>query len=256
MNLFNLFKKTVAETPTKRLQASEWGEIHNPSQTEKIVRGIKAGNLSIQTKEILKIVKKGEKVLEIGSGSGQSSVCLAMIGALPMALDFEQKCLDLTSAIAEKLNVEVSVIKADAEKPLPFKENQFDFIFHAGLLEHYDSKERINLLRMWKPYSKKMISMVPNASSLPYRVGKALMEQGGTWKYGIENPIYSAREEFIKAGYEIENEYTIGEEHSLSFLPDDHYLKGAIAKWIKENPCEDNCGQGYLLVTIGVKKQI
>jgi 2-polyprenyl-3-methyl-5-hydroxy-6-metoxy-1,4-benzoquinol methylase len=254
MNLFKIFKRREAFDLGKKLTAEEWAVHYNASQADGIVESIRANKISVQSDEILRIISKGESSLEIGSGSGQSSVCLAMKGVDATVLDYEQKCLDLTVAIAEKINVKIKAVKADAEKSLPFSENQFDYIFHAGLLEHYTSTERINLLKLWRPYSKKMVSMVPNASSIAYRVGKAMMEQNKTWSYGVENPLYSAKEEFIQAGYNVLNEYTIGEEHALSFLPSNHYLKGSIKKWIKNNPCKDNCGQGYLLVTIGVKK--
>jgi hypothetical protein len=80
-----------------------------------------------------------------------------------------------------------------------------------------------------------------------------MQEANGTWKWGLELPQYSLREEFLKAGFNVDQEYTIGEAHALEFLPREHYLRQAIERWINENPCEDNCGQGYLLVTIGSK---
>ena len=102
--------------------------------------------------------------------------------------------------------------------------------------------------------NQKMISIIPNAASLAYRVGKALMEESGTWEYGLELPQYSLYQEFFEAGFYVTREYTIGEAHALNFLPPSHYLHQALTRWQKENPCEDNCGQGYLLVTVGEKK--
>lgn len=49
-------------------------------------------------------------------------------------------------------------------------------------------------------------------------------------------------------------EYTIGAEHALAFLPEEHYLRKALQLWLLESRqlgMEDICGQGYLLVTIG-----
>ena len=99
-----------------------------------------------------------------------------------------------------------------------------------------------------------MISMIPNAASIAYRTGKAMMEQQGVWSYGLELPQYSLGSEFEQAGIHTVREYTIGAEHALAFLPEEHYLRKALQLWLLESRqlgVEDICGQGYLLVTIG-----
>jgi len=251
---WNIFKKKNGiqkRSYDKKLSKDEWGEHYNVNQTESLINSIKSNNLYIQTQEVLKIVDKGSKVLEIASGTGQSSICLALNGANSTALDYEQKCLDLTIAASSALGAEVKIVCADATKPLPFAEKEFDYIFHAGLLEHFTKEERINLLKLWRPYCKTMISMVPNASSLAYRVGKAILEKEGKWEYGIETPLYSQIDEFIEAGYTFNKEYTIGEKHALNFLAEKHPLRKIIQELVDSNLCEDNAGQGYLLVTSG-----
>lgn len=253
MNASRLLKKMNGKPLTQRLNKSEWANHHNVSQVGEVVQNLRSGFLSVQSQEIIKLIPAHASVLEIGSGSGQSSLNLAMNGIKATVLDYEQQCLDLTLAAAKELDVDITAVLADAEKPLPFKEDQFDYIFHAGLLEHYSAEERVALLKTWRPYSKIMISMVPNAASIAYRTGKSIMERNGTWEYGIENPLYSAKDEFINAGYDVLSEYTIGELHSLNFLPRYHYLRPVLKYWMNHNPCSDNCGQGYLLVTVGRK---
>ncbi len=102
-------------------------------------------------------------------------------------------------------------------------------------------------------YCRKMVSLIPNAHSLAYRLGKYIQEQNGTWIYGLEMPQASLREEFEKAGLKNIMEYSIGQEHSLTFLPQEHYLRAALEKFFKEwdLSCGTDIGQGYLLVTIG-----
>lgn len=239
-----------------RLQKSEWGEIYNVGETKQVVDRILNGNYFIQTEEILKIVSKGEKVLEIGSGTGESSIALALAGCCATALDYEQKCLELTKNVALHFDADLRLVHHDALKPLPFEKLEFDFIFHAGLMEHFYKEERIEMFKGWRPYCKRMVSMVPNASSLAYRVGKAMQEQKGTWKYGLEIPIHSQIEEFVASGWSVEKEYSIGARHALSFLDKKHPLRKALLHWIETNPCEDECFQGYLLVTIGVNNDV
>lgn len=119
------------------------------------------------------------------------------------------------------------------------------------MLEHFETDEQIRLLRNWARYGKYMISMIPNASSIPYRVGKQLMENEGTWEYGLEIPKHSFKEEFSRAGITVEREYTIGSEWAQRFLPKRHYIRRFFAKLEKDGYNLDDLMQGYLLVTIG-----
>jgi len=168
-------------------------------------------------------------------------------------LDFEQQCLDLTKAAAVAMDITIRSVCADATKPLPFEEDEFDVIFHSGLMEHFTKEERIRMFKIWRKYGKKMISMVPNAASIAYREGKAIMEKNGTWEWGFEVPLYSQIDEFIAAGWKFEKEYTVGLEHALNFLDRESSLRKELHNWIQNKKTEDNAGQGYLLVTIGKK---
>ena len=235
----------------ERLTSEEWGNLYNISSIDKLCSDIKNNNLSVQTKEILKLTQEGMNVLEIGCGSGQSSLCLSSKGRFVTALDYEQKCLDLVTAVSTKLNLDVKTKLCNAFKEMPFDFQEFDLVFHAGLLEHFSQEERINFLRSWRPSCKTMVSMVPNAASIAYRTGKAIMEKNGTWEYGIETPLYTQIPEFIEAGYNVKAEYTIGAKHALNFLNDSSELKQIIKSWLDTNLTEDDCHQGYLLVTVG-----
>lgn len=238
----------------KRLNSEQWGEHYNVSQLENLVISLRKGDLSFQTNEMMKLSKVGEKILEIGSGSGATSLYLSMNGRDVTALDYSKECLDLTNKAAQKIGCKLDIVCADAEKELPFDENYFDVSFQAGLLEHYQRDERIKLLKIWGRVSKRMVSIIPNSASLAYRIGKARLEQQDKWTYGLELPQYTLISEFGEAGFDVISEYTIGAKHALSFLPKWHFMRIAIELWLKNNPCEDVCHQGYLLVTIGAKR--
>lgn len=250
--LFNAWiGEKILEKNNTRLTSKEWGNLYNKEMTESLVSDINRKIYSVQTKEILNIVPKYSKTLEIGSGTGQTSLCLALNNCDATVLDYEKKCLELTKIAAEKLNIEINTICVDATRDLPFKEKEFDVIFHAGLLEHFTKDERIELLKNWRKYCKKMISLVPNASALAYRIGKEKMEKDGTWVYGIENPLYTQIDEFTKAGYIVQDEYTIGIEQALNFLEEKDELRKVLKKYIANGKIKDDYHQGYLLVTIG-----
>lgn len=149
------------------------------------------------------------------------------------------------------MSLKVDTVIADATKELPFNEKNFDVAFQCGLLEHFDSAEQITLLKIWKKYCRRMISMIPNASSIAYRVGKKILEDAGKWQYGRETPRHSLAMEFTLAGIEVEKEYTIGVDWALKFLPRWHYLRRVIKKMQGQDFELNNMMQGYLLVTVG-----
>ncbi len=239
------------KTYEDRLNADEWASLYNIEQKDSLINSIKNKNYYVQTDELLKIAPAGSKTLEIGSGTGQTSLCLAQKGCNVTLLDYSSECLELSKAAAKELNLDINTVCADATKELPFEENYFDIIFHAGLLEHFTKEERINMLTLWRKYCKRMISLVPNASCLAYRVGKNIMEQTGNWPYGVENPLYTQIDEFEAAGYKVEKEYTIGIKHALNFLDNKSPLHKVLADSINNKEILDDFHQGYLLVTVG-----
>lgn len=244
--------KTEQKIP-RALKANEWGKHYNMTHCREVVEKIKNGVFTVQTKEMLQLTEKGQKVLEIGCGTGETSVVLSKNGRNITALDYSKEALNLVKNVSKKCCCELELVNADATAELPFAINEFDVIFQAGLLEHFDKSERIRLLYNWSKCGKIMVSLIPNANSVPYRLGKMIMEKNGTWKYGKELPQASLKDEFLEAGLKVADEYTIGAEHALRFLPKGHYMRKAFEKWIKENKEKDIYGQGYLLVTIGTK---
>lgn len=235
------------------LNDKEWGAHYNINILDSVVHSVTSGQFSVQTQEILSITKENDKVLEIGCGSGASSLALAAHNRKATALDYAEECVNLVRSAATTLGVKLDIYHYDAILNLPFPDNTFDVIFHAGLLEHFEFYNRVKLLKNWSRVGKKMVSLVPNAASIAYRVGKAKMEQKGTWSYGLEIPIYSQQLDFTEAGLRVLQEYTIGSSHALEFLPKWHPLRIILKYWLNHNLCGDNCGQGYLLVTVGEK---
>lgn len=235
------------------LTTEEWAKHYNNEGYEGLVRNVKTEQYSVQTQELLKLTNPLQKVLEIGSGSGETSLALQRSGRVCTALDFTKSCLDLTTNAARILNLELNTVLADATKPLPFKRDHFDVIFQAGLLEHFEREERIRLLNMWGKVGHTMISIIPNSASIAYRFGMSRLKRLNKWEYGLELPQYTMQEEFRSAGFRTISEYTIGEDHALSFLPRWHPVRLAIRFLRKLNTQEIDCHQGYLLVTVGSK---
>jgi SAM-dependent methyltransferase len=238
----------------ERLTPEEWGKHYNPALLDGVVQAIREKRHSAQTAEMLKLTLPRERILEIGCGSGATSLALACEGRVCTAIDNSTEVVALVTAAAVRLQCPCEVLLADAAQELPFEDNAFDVSFQAGLLEHFHQEERIQLLTLWGRVSRRMVSLIPNAASLAYRLGKARMEKKGTWTYGLEMPQYSLAQDFTAAGFDVAGEYTIGEEHALRFLPRWHPLRLILKKVYASSLLADNAGQGYLLVTVGEKR--
>ena len=237
----------------KELSNEEWSRHYNLSKLNNVIAEINSGNVSVWSRELINITRERERILEIGCGSGASSLWLAKNKRKVTALDYTESSIALAKAVAEKFGdeIEFDAVIADATKPLPFKEKQFDMAFQSGLLEHFSTEEQIELLKNWKKYCERMVSMIPNKASIPYRVGKKIMEENDTWEYGLEIPKHSMAFEFEEAGISVIKEYTIGTEWALKFLPKKHYIRKFFMRIQKEGIDLNDLMQGYLIVTIG-----
>lgn len=235
----------------QRLTEEGWGELYNESLVEQIVENIKTDKLNVQTQELIKLTKNGTRVLEIGCGSGETSLALAKRGREVTAIDYSAQSIALVNELVKNTGYKVNTYCIDALNELPFEDGEFDLVFQAGLLEHFEKHQRVDMLKKWKRVCKLMISLIPNAHCLAYRAGKILAEENKTWSWGLEMPQSTLIDEFEKAGYIDISEYSIGERHALNFLPNDHYLRVAVNRWLDENKNMADWGQGYLLVTIG-----
>lgn len=237
---------------SKPLNEEGWSEHYNIECLNSVVDSILTGRVSVWSEELVKLCNGNVSCLEVGCGTGISSLWLAKNGKRVTALDYTKSSVELVKAAALKLNLDsIDVVQCDATNDLPFAKKQFDYIFQAGLLEHFEIEDQIQLLRNWAKYGKYMISMIPNAASIPYRVGKQIMEDNGTWQYGMEIPKHSFKEEFTRAGIIVEREYTIGVEWAQRFLPNQHYIKEFFTKLENDGYNLNDYMQGYLLVTIG-----
>ena len=72
----------------------------------------------------------GKKVLGLASGGGQQMPVFAALGADCTVLDYSERQLASERMVAKREGYEISIIRADMTKRLPFADDSFDLIFH------------------------------------------------------------------------------------------------------------------------------
>lgn len=240
------------------LGPSSWSaEISSRLAPATVVTKLKRNQVNEWSQVILMNTAPGDHVLELGVGSGEISLLLAHGGRDVFALDFSRENLQFVKTCAGLLEVNIQALCADVRFRLPFADGAFDCVWSSGLIEHFPIGERQALIREQSRISrKKVIAMVPNAACVAYRVNKSRREAEGRWPYGLETPVVSLRQEFEAAGLTAVSEDSVGTKDALSYLPHRHPLRRALARWMERIPPDEleSCRQGYLLVTIGLKR--
>ncbi|HUI07296.1 MAG TPA: class I SAM-dependent methyltransferase [Verrucomicrobiae bacterium] len=96
---------------------------------------------------------RGQRVLDIGCGQGDTSVAFALRGAEVWAIDVSQQMVELTRQLAahhgvgDRVKAEVCPVEA-----MTYPADFFDLIFADGVLHHLDMNEAVpNLVRVLKP---------------------------------------------------------------------------------------------------------
>lgn len=132
---------------------------------------------------------KGKKILEVGSGTGQSSAYLASRGGTVHLVDISKEALKFAKKYftSKKLPVKTYEQNAFAMKFLP---KSFNWVWNGGVIEHFSDKEKVLMIqKMWdlvKPGGKLLI-MVPNAHDFPFMVAKKILEFRKKWSFGDED---------------------------------------------------------------------
>ena len=72
-------------------------------------------------------IKRGNRVLDVGAGSGNAAIPAARAGAVVTASDLTPELLDVGRTIAARSGVALEWVEADAEA-MPFEDNSFDVV--------------------------------------------------------------------------------------------------------------------------------
>lgn len=235
-DLFTAWIVEKEKNDSGNLSAADWHKaIVAYQDIEALASDILAGKSLEWLEPLLKSTSPGETCLELGSGTGVLSAALAMHGRKVILLDFSKESLDFSRRLFERLSLDATYIHSDMLKEFPLDDNSCDCVWSSGVLEHFSDDEIIHIISESARVSRKLvISLVPNAASVFYRIGKWHQEKIGKWTYGYEEPKFSMKNYFEHAGLIDTIEYSIDEEHALKFIetfPEYNIIIKKIKEW-------------------------
>jgi len=165
-------------------------------------------------KTIIRFAPKGGTLLEVGCGSGLTSILLHDLGYKVIAFDIDNDVLYHVKQRKKRYNAEMDLVRGDMCN-LSFKRNKFDVVFHQGVLEHFDDETIVSTLKEQKRLTKTLVFEVPNSRArqtygderllnnrywqkliskaglkIVYTYGNDLSYFGGIWPYGLVYVFY------------------------------------------------------------------
>jgi SAM-dependent methyltransferase len=149
----------------------------------------------------------GVRAIEVGSGPGHDSLVLAERGFQVWGVDWSQNGLEAGRRLYEEEGFRLGAIRADI-RALPLRSDSFDFVWNAGVLEHFRDDDVLRVLsemrRIARPGTT-VLAVVPNRFYFWYQAHLALKRLARrVHQYGFERaftPGYLAAQ-FRRVGFE------------------------------------------------------
>lgn len=242
------------------LTPGEWSKVlDTDADVLKVAERLKKGQCLPWAEIIQHYTEDSRTTLDLGSGRGENSAMLALRGKHTTLFDWSKENLRFSNRLFDTLGKPATFVQGDMTKPLPFEDGSVDTVFSCGVFEYFtDEQVREILKEAFRVAKKRVIILVPNAWSIPYRLGMWHMKRTKNWPWGGERPFRTLRHCFSAIpGIKIK-EFSVGTKHSLDFLvslPKGRFLQKLIIKMfsLKDHSRPSFFNQGYLLIAIAEK---
>ncbi|OPY24918.1 MAG: hypothetical protein A4E26_00091 [Methanobacterium sp. PtaU1.Bin097] len=236
---------------------NKWFSISNQTTIEQLFKNY--NNPSIFQKDLINCIIQYSKkycmedpnIIEVGSSFGITTALLPC-NFTKYLLDNNGQALRLSKIFFDSHKIKATFIESDF---FLYKDNNsfFDITFNAGVIEHFNFKQRIAFIENMVRITKKgglIIIGIPNHYSFPYRLGYLYKLVRKQWPYPKEYRIRDINSELSIINSSIELIDTIILSKSLIYSNLPRPFKSIIMKL-------DNffAYQGYLKVFILLKKQ-
>jgi malonyl-CoA O-methyltransferase len=232
----------------------KWHEaIIGSNDIKKISADLRRNQFPVWCKPMLQNSQNGESMLELGSGTGTLSAVLAMYGRDTYLLDYSKDSIEYAKNLFKELNLKGNFLCQDILNRISMDDDSVDWVWSSGLLEHFTDEQITEILNESLRVGKKgVMSLVPNANAIFYRIGKYKKELDGTWPYGREIPRFTMKPFFEAAGLKNVQEYSVDPYHTLNFWNTE---REEIKKFFDDLSLDElkKLNQGYLLFTYGEK---
>jgi ubiquinone/menaquinone biosynthesis C-methylase UbiE len=126
----------------------------------------------------------GERVLEVGCGTGCDLLQFAKHGAVAAGVDITQEHLRLAK---ERVGERAEVKYGDARN-IPVADGTVDYVYSHGVIHHSDEPEKIvsEIMRVLRPGGRFNVHVYSKWSYYPLRL---MLQFGSRWKLHIENSL-------------------------------------------------------------------
>ena len=180
-------------------------------------------NPAIFQKELVELInheyKIGSKIIEVGCEFGVTSLLLSKHFDRTL-LDLNPLAIELTEQAHIKLNKKADFIVADMFY-MPIENKHFDIVFNAGVIEHFNERERTKVFLEYARILKDggvMFIAFPNHYSLPYRLAYKIRRLFKKWPYPDEFKIYDLINEIESANLFLEKRIVVSKKSLMRWL--------------------------------------
>ncbi|HEY7727515.1 MAG TPA: methyltransferase domain-containing protein [Candidatus Eisenbacteria bacterium] len=179
---------------------------------------------------------QGTRALDAGSGPAHDSLPLAERGFRVTGVDLSRNGLLAGRSLYAREGKSLDAARADV-RALPFRDGSFDFVWNAGVLEHFEDADVLRVLREMRRVARPggvVLAVVPNRFYFWYQAHLAFKRLlGREHQYSFERA-YDARylvRRFREAGFEQVDRTGIHIHPAPSFLvPKTGFLTRLLAR--------------------------